>query len=379
MRLTRRMADAGLTARLLAAFALVIVLGGATAWAVWSIVGPSLFADHMARFTDVTSSVLEHAQLAFEEAAAISISIALVAALAVAIVASLLIARRIQRALAPLTDAASRVAAGERGVSVPAPGLGPQIDNLAATFSAMARDLDGADKTRTRLLADLAHEMRTPVAVLSAYLEAIADGVQQPSQETLGVLRDQTRRLDRLTQDIALVTSLEDGRLRLQSADIDLGSVAAAAVDAAAIDYARDEVALDFDPRSPARVRGDADRIGQVLSNLLDNARRHTPAGGHVVVRVTASAGQSEISVTDDGDGIPAIDIDHVFDRFYRVDQARDRARGGSGIGLSIARSIAQAHGGDLSASSPGAGGGSTFVLRLPESGPPGADAAGTS
>ncbi|MCV2395722.1 ATP-binding protein [Actinotalea sp. M2MS4P-6] len=361
-----RLARVELSARLLVAFALVVLVGAGVAWAVGALVGPSLFHAHMQRATGTAESATEHAERAFGTAAALSLSIALAAALIASTVVSVVLARRIRRSLSPLADAARRVASGERDVQVAPPGIGPELDRLAETFSSMAAQLGEVEATRTRMLADLAHEMRTPVSVLGGYLEAISEGVEQADEETLAVLRDQTARLARLTEDIALVTSAEDGRLRLDLRDVSLDEVVRAAVGAAAAAFAEAEVSLESRAEAELTVSADPDRVGQVLTNLLDNARRHTPRGGRVEVALRRDGDSAAVVVSDTGEGIAREHLARVFDRFYRVDPARDRARGGSGIGLAIARAIARAHGGTLTADSAGPGRGSTFTLRLP-------------
>lgn len=361
-----RLARADLAARLLLAFALVVLVGAATAWLVGAVVGPGLFHAHMLRTTGTAESATEHAERAFSTAAALSLSLALAAALVASTLVSVFLARRIRRSLAPLAVAARRVAAGERDVRVAPPGVGPEFDQLAESFTDMAVRLAEVERTRTRLLADLAHEMRTPVAVLGGYLEAIGEGVEQADEETLAVLRDQTARLARLTEDIALVTSVEDGRLRLDLREVGLDEVVHAAVSASTPAFTAAGVTLGSDVADGLRVTVDPDRVGQVLTNLLDNARRHTPGGGRVDVRARRDGDVAVVEVADTGEGIAAEHLPRVFDRFYRVDPARDRASGGSGIGLAIARAIANAHGGALSADSAGPGHGATFTLRLP-------------
>ncbi|HZL06390.1 MAG TPA: ATP-binding protein, partial [Coriobacteriia bacterium] len=263
-------------------------------------------------------------------------------------------------------------ASGERDVRVDPPGLGPEFDELAHAFTAMAGDLAAIEATRTRMLADLAHEMRTPASVLRGYLEAIGEGVEVADAATLRMLLDQVDRLSRLGEDIALVTTAEEGRLTQHRRSVDLNRLARDAVATAAARYAEAGVLAEAEAApEPAIVHADPDRMAQVLTNLLDNALRHTPSGGQVTVRVVVADDTVSIEVSDTGDGIPAEHLARVFDRFYRVDAARDRAHGGSGIGLAIAHAIARDNGGTLSAQSPGLGGGTTFLLRLPRAGAP--------
>lgn len=374
--MTRRAAGRGsatdLGTRLLLAIVVVVIVGGATAWVVGAGVGPSIFHAHMLRTTGTTESTTVHAERAFESASALSLLISLTAALLASAGVSLFLARRVRRSLAPLTEAARRVATGERDVAVDPPGLGPEFDELAHAFTAMAGDLAAIEATRTRMLADLAHEMRTPASVLRGYLEAIGEGVEVADAATVRMLLDQVDRLSRLGEDIALVTTAEEGRLTQHRRNVDLDLLARDAVTTAAARYAEAGVLSEAEAApEPAIVHADPDRIAQVLTNLLDNALRHTPSGGQVTVRVGVEDDTASIEVSDTGDGIPAEHIARVFDRFYRVDAARDRAHGGSGIGLAIAHAIARDNGGTLSAQSPGLGRGATFVLRLPRAGAP--------
>jgi signal transduction histidine kinase len=235
----------------------------------------------------------------------------------------------------------------------------------------MAGRLDSVEATRRRLLSDLAHEMRTPVATIQGYVEALEDGVARLDSETVAVLRGQASRLTRLAEDLAAVSRAEERAHELQTTVVDPTELASAAVSAAGDAYAAKGVRLvaDVDP-DPSDVDVDRDRIGQVLANLLQNALRHTPAGGTVTLAVgSPDPRHVELSVTDTGEGIAAEHVSHLFERFYRVDEARDRAHGGSGIGLAIAKALVEAHGGTIGVESAGVGRGSTFTVLLPTAG----------
>lgn len=355
-----------LATRLLLAIAAVVGVGVATAWTVGALVGPRLFHEHLLRAAETGESTADHAERAYATASAVSLSIALVTALIASAAVSVLIARRIRRSLAPFAQAAQQVAGGERNVRVSPPGIGPEFDRVAEAFTAMATELSHVEDTRTRMLADLAHEMRTPLAVLAAYLEAIGDGVEHVDERTVQTMQDQVGRLTRLSADVALVTSAEEGRLSLDRHPIDLDGVVREAVSQATDRLAEYGVTLDLSSEPGLVVNADPDRIGQVLTNVLENARQHTPSGGAVHVDVTRGPGVVRVTVRDTGEGIAAQHLPQIFDRFFRVDVARDRAHGGSGIGLSIARAIAIAHGGTLVAASEGPGTGATFSLTLP-------------
>jgi two-component system, OmpR family, sensor histidine kinase BaeS len=362
----------GLAGRLLVAQTLVLLTGILTAWTIAATVGPSLFHDHLARANvGATSAQIVHTEKAYQSANAISLSLALLTALVVAMAVNVYIARRIGRSVASIADAASDVAGGHYDVRVPSPGLGAEFDALTLGFNQMAGRLGSVERTRRRLLADLGHEMRTPVATLEAYLEALEDGVATLDASTATLLRAQTRRLARLSDDISTVSRAEEGQVGLDMRPVQPRSVVTAAADAAAEAYHMKGVRLVTEIATGLpEISLDPERMGQVLGNLLDNALRHTPTGGTVTISAATSrrSGGVALSVADTGEGIPAEHLPHVFERFYRVDTARDRAHGGSGIGLAIAKSFVEAHGGQLTVTSPGTGHGSTFRIILPRS-----------
>ena len=362
---------AGLAGRLLLAQMLVLLTGTLTAWLIAANVGPSLFHEHLARANvGSTPAQILHTEEAFQSANAISLSLALLAALVAALGVSVYMTRRIGRTVATIAAAASDVAGGHYDVRVPGPRLGAEFDALASGFNQMAGRLGSVERTRLRLLADLGHEMRTPVATLEAYFEALEDGVATLDAATAELLRSQTRRLARLSEDISSVSRAEEGQVRLALRPVQPASVVTAAAEAASAAYEEKRVALVTDIAAGLpEVDMDPERIGQVLANLLGNALRHTPAGGTVTISATSSPGNggAVLSVTDTGEGIPAEHLAQVFERFYRVDTARDRAHGGSGIGLAIAKALVDAHGGQLTVTSPGNGHGSTFRILIPK------------
>jgi two-component system, OmpR family, sensor histidine kinase BaeS len=357
----------GFGSRLLIGQTLVVVAGALTTWVVASAVGPGIFHDHLDRAgVGHTSAEAQHVEEAFASALLLSLSVALLAAVVAALVVSWYFSRRVQRSIVPVIDAASQIAAGRHDARVPDPGLGGDFATLTRTFNALAERLAAVETTRRRMLADLAHEMRTPLATIDAHLEAVEDGVRNLDHDTLAVLRDSTHRLRRLAEDIGAVSHAEEGGLNIHPRAVDPGALADAAADAARDRYTAKDVRLHTRLRTHEPVLADPDRIGQVLTNLLDNALRHTPPGGMVTLGCDQVERWIQYTVSDTGDGIPAEHLDHVFDRFFRVDTARDRAHGGSGIGLSIAKALVEAHGGGISVDSGGPGRGTTFTVRLP-------------
>jgi two-component system sensor histidine kinase BaeS len=346
----------------------VLVAGAITTWLVASSVGPSIFHEHLTQ-AGVKHSAAEtqHVEEAFASALLISIGLALLAAVVAALVVSWYFSRRVQRSIGNVATAASEIAAGRHGTRIPDPGLGGEFATLAATYNALAGRLEATDTTRRRMLADLAHEMRTPLATIDAHLEAMEDGVRELDDSTLGVIRTSTRRLRRLAEDITAVSRAEEGNLNINPAPVEAAALARAAVAGAQDRFTVKGVHLQLeDDGSAGSVLVDPDRMDQVLGNLLDNALRHTDPPGTVTLTCHRVDRWVEYVVADTGEGIAAEHLGHVFDRFYRIDTARDRNHGGSGIGLSIAKALVEAHRGGISVTSAGPGKGAVFTVRLP-------------
>lgn len=362
------MSRPGIGVRLLLAQSLVLVAGAATTWIVAVIVGPPLFREHLHRAgVPAMSSEQMHAEEAYTYATAISIAVALGVSALAALVVTGYFSRRVQRSVADVSAAAAAVAEGHYDSRVSPPRLGDDFDSLAVAFNQMASRLESVETTRRRLFGDLAHEIRTPVSVLEAYLEAVEDGVKNLDRETIAMLREQTGRLVRFSEDVAALAKAEESRASIAPTSVDPAALVETAVSAAADRFTAKGVTLSADVGSdlPA-VWADPHRLGQVLGNLLDNALRHTESGGRVDVAAATDHGNLTISVTDDGDGILAEHVPHLFERFYRVDAARDREHGGAGIGLAIAKALVEAHGGHITAESRGPGTGATFTMTLP-------------
>jgi signal transduction histidine kinase len=365
----------GLARRLFVAQTLIALVGAATLWLVALGIGPGIFHMHLREAVGaVDAATNRHVEEAYSSASAISIALALLSSLGAALAVSWYVTRRIAAPVGGLAAATRELAAGRYATGISDPGLGSEFATLTGSFNAMASQLANVEQTRRRLLADLAHEMRTPVSTLDAYLEGLEDGVVSVDAKTLRMLRSQTGRLARLADDITAVSRAEERQLELSSHDVEPAELVGTAVRAAAGRFAELGIALvvEVAPRLPT-VRADPDRIGQVLANLLDNALRHSSTGGRVSVAAHAvqSGAAVEFSVADTGDGIPVESLPHVFERFYRVDRARDRAHGGSGIGLSIVKALVEAHGGRVRAQSDGLGCGATFAFAIPARRPP--------
>lgn len=357
----------GMRPRLLLAQALVLIASGLTTWLVALMVGPPLFRHHLHQAGVAQNSNEQyHAEQAFQHATALSIAVAITVAAVTAFVVTAYLSRRLQRSVTELAEATSAVAEGQYDIRVSSPRLGDEFDGLTVAFNRMAERLQAVESTRRQLFSDLAHEIRTPVSVLEAYLEAIEDGVKTLDPPTMSILREQTGRLVRFSADAAALAQAEEAHVAISPQWVDAGALVDAVSAAVADRYGAKHVSLDIQAPAAGWLWADDQRLSQVLSNLLDNALRHTPAGGHVTLAAIRKGDDVTFVVTDDGDGIAAEHLPHVFERFYRADSARDRRRGGSGIGLAIAQALTEAHGGHITVASRGAGFGTTFTVALP-------------
>ena len=354
--------------KLLVAQLLVILAGSVTLVAVSLEIAPAIFHHHVREALGVVpDSVMRHLDSAFGDALLISLAVAVGAAAATAAAVSWLLAARTIRPIRTLALASRRVAQGSYGERVTV-ASNDELGALATAFNEMAGALESTEQRRRELLSDVAHELRTPVATLSGYVEGLRDGVVAPEPRTWQLLHAETSRLGRLVDDLGKVSRAEERQLDLRLVRSDPHDLLREAAAAATTSYAQKRVAVDVEPgeRLPA-VEVDRDRIAEVLANLLSNALRHSASGGTVVLAASRAGKDAvQLSVTDNGDGIPADALPRIFERFYRTDTARSRDRGGSGIGLTIARAIVEAHGGTLRAESDGVGRGARFVCTFP-------------
>ena len=358
----------GLGARLLAAQGLVILAGSATLLTLALTLAPGLFRDHLRQAAGpVPPELAGHINEAFARAVLLALLVAMAAAALTAFAVSLLVARRLVRPVAAMAAAATRIAAGRNDVRVSASGLGAEFEALGRSFDEMAAALAATERVRADLLRDVAHELRTPLATIRAYVEGLADGVVTPDALTAATLEAELDRMQRLVGDLDTVSRAEERQLDLHLRPVVPADLVTAAVEAARPSFTSKGVGLAarVEPGTPP-VLADADRLHEVLANLLDNALRHTPAGGQVTVAAQSREGEVELVVRDNGEGIPSDQLPRVFERFYRVDAGRSRTRGGSGIGLTIARALVEAHGGRIRAESAGPGTGAAFAVTLP-------------
>lgn len=358
---------AGLAARLMILLVLVIAVGSVTMVVATNLLAPGLFRAHLERGVEYPPAVLYHAEQAFSSAFAISLSLAALAALAAAGLVSWFLVRRVAQPVQELADAADAVAAGNYRVRVPVADFSSELRRLSEAFAHMAGRLADTDAAHSRMLSDLAHELRTPLATLEAHLDGIEDGVVTDDAQSRTVMRTQLRRLRRLVTDVREIAAAEEHALVLHRRQCDPVELAESAVAAALPRYQQKGVHLQLQSAGVWSVTADAERLHQVLANLLDNALRHTPTSGRVTVSVSGEEGVVRLLVSDDGEGLPPDQLQAVFERFHRADPARASHDGeGSGLGLTIARAIMTAHGGTLTAASAGVGHGATFTMTLP-------------
>lgn len=308
---------------------------------------------------------LDPAQEAFLRRVRIALILATVGALGAALAIGGLLFHSITTPLRRLTAASQAIAQGDLSARAPVTGS-DEIAQLARAFNQMAESLARAQEARRNQTADIAHELRTPLTVLQGTLEAMVDGVYPTDRENLQAALAQVRTLSRLVEDLRLLAQADAGELTLNRTVLDLGAFLEEVVEAHRLQAQERQIALALE-RPPALplVLADRDRLAQVMGNLLANALRYTPPGGHIAVRVVPRGREVALSVADNGPGVPVSDLPHLFERFWRRDSSRQRATGGSGLGLSIARHIVEAHGGHIWAE-PTPGGGLTVTFTLP-------------
>lgn len=298
-------------------------------------------------------------QLSAGPAVAVAVAVALAA-----IVAALLLSRGVLRPVRALTRASRRVGAGDLTQRVPASGR-DEIAELGRSFNRMAEELQGSEDRQRRLVGDVAHELRTPLANLRGYLEALRDGVLEPSTELLTSLHEEVLLQQRIVDDLQDLALAEAGALTYHRTGVDVAELLETCLVAHRPAATNAGIALAVEASATAHVHADPDRLRQALGNLITNAVRATPSGGAIALRLACTDGRVAIEVADTGSGISEEHLPHVFDRFWRADPARGRATGGSGLGLTIARQIVRDHGGEMTVTSdPGAG--TTFVITLP-------------
>jgi two-component system sensor histidine kinase BaeS len=312
-----------------------------------AVVGADVFTELMMKAGDSA----EHAREMYDD----SVTRVVIAATVVAVLASvglaIVLARMLAKPLAEIGGAARRIADGDYAARVPREGP-EEVASLADSFNQMAASLERQEEMRRDFIANAAHELRTPLTNLQGYLEALRDGVITADRATYESLHEEADRLVRLSRSLDALAEGDAGASPPHLVDLDLAMAIRSAMDLAAPSAERAGLRLESDMPTAVPARADPDRLAQVLANLLTNAVHYTPAGGSITVRAERRPGDVLVSVSNTGDGIPAEDLDRVFERFYRVEKSRDRARGGAGIGLAIVKQLVESFGGRVGAES---------------------------
>jgi len=287
-----------------------------------------------------------------------------------------LVSRRLLSPMQALGSAARRLGGGDLSQRVATTGP-TELADLAGSFNTMAGSLQNAEEQRRNLVADVAHELRTPLSNIQGYLEAVKDGLLEANEETIDTIYQQALHLSQLVEDLRLLALVEGGNLRLNLVEDSLPDVLNRSVEAFRARAEAEGIELSIQtPTGFPLVNMDRTRIAQVVSNLLETAIQHTPRSGRVEL-ILAEAGptRATITVSDTGEGIPAEELPNLFERFHRVDPSRARSTGGAGLGLTIAKQLVEAHGGYIYAESTlGHGSRFTFEIPLAEKATEGAD-----
>ncbi|MET0771551.1 MAG: HAMP domain-containing sensor histidine kinase [Candidatus Limnocylindrales bacterium] len=336
----------GIAARIAIAALAVAVAAMAVLGLGVLLIGGQTFRDLMVALgADVSGS-----ESMFQDSVGRVVVISLLVAIALSVTLAVLIGRRLARPVRTASEAAQRIARGDFGTRLPREGP-TEMRELAESIDRMAAALEEQRAIRDRFIRDAAHELRTPLANLQGYLEAMRDGVLPADRSQLDSLLEEAARLTRLARSLDTLAEGDAGRT-LRPVRLDLPPHVHTAVELAEPGLRGNGVEVTV-LMPPARtVDVDPDALAQVLANLLSNATRYTPAGGAVEVEVEGRTGETRVTVSNTGPGIPAADLPHVFERFYRVDPSRSAASGGAGIGLAIVAQLVHAWGGEVGATS---------------------------
>jgi len=311
-------------------------------------------ADQFAALMAAAGHSAEEARSMFDTSVSLVVLVAALVAIVASVLLAMVLAHRIARPIERLAEVASRTAEGD--LRTMAPEEGPaEVRALAVAYNVMVDRLAEQEAIRREFVVNASHELRTPLTNLQGYLEALRDGVLPPDPATFDSLREEVDRLGRLAASLDLLAGGSADRPLPE--DLDLVTIVRSATELAAPAFARRSIALTVEPSNPTEadprtVHARADELVQVVSNLLQNAVRYTPAGGSVRVAVEPGDGEVAVRVTNSGPGIPSTDLPRVWERFYRVEESRDRATGGAGIGLAIVKRLVEEAGGRVGATS---------------------------
>jgi len=284
----------------------------------------------------------------------------------ISLLLGIFLSRTLTRPIRELTQATHAVSQGDFSQQVPIRS-NDELGELAQAFNKMSMELSRSVNARKQMTADIAHELRTPLSLILGHAEAVHDGVLAPTSENFEIIREEATRLEHLVNDLRTLSLADAGELSVSLQTLEPERLVNEVATLYQHQAQRKNVSLELDIASPLPdVEVDPGRMTQVLTNILDNALRHTPEGGRILLSAKEVNDQIELAVQDSGPGLKAEDLNRIFERFYRTDSARQREEGGSGLGLAIAKSIVQAHGGQLSAES-GAPSGLRIRIMLPK------------
>jgi two-component system sensor histidine kinase BaeS len=285
----------------------------------------------------------------------------------IAVILGVLLSRSLSAPIVALSKAAKQIGSGDLRQRVPVHNHSQELDDLARTFNKMAADLEHAETLRNNMLADISHELRTPLAVLSGQLQAALDKVVALDEEELANLYGQTQHLIHLVEDLRLLAQAEAHRLPLEIRPVNLAELWQELATNFSLVAEENGIQFHVDKMDGLpHLSADPGRLRQVFSNLLDNAIRHTPPGGEIVVSSAINGEHIILTIRDSGEGVAPEQLPYLFDRFYRSDTSRTRDTGGSGLGLAIVQALVELHQGEIWVESAGHNKGSTFTVRLP-------------
>lgn len=367
------MRGSGLRSKLFTSHLLVALVGTLTFLAAVSLIAPVLFGNLMSGMMGEGGAMspmnmgdmMESVSRAFGRTLIYSLLIAAFTATVTAVVASLFVARRIVEPVRGMLAATRRISAGRYDERVPIR-EDDELGALSEGLNTMAAALEATERRRREFVADISHELRTPITTLQGYMEGLMDGIVEPSGETWALLYGETERLRRLVDDLQQLSRAEAGQLALDTTSVSPGEAIRLATESMLPLYDEKGVSVESRAEDTPSVRADAGRLVQVLTNLLGNALRYTPEGGRVTVEAALQDGMVLFTVEDTGAGIASEHLPHVFERFYRVEKSRSREGGGSGVGLAISRALVETMGGEIWAESAESGTGATFRFTLP-------------
>ena len=295
----------------------------------------------------------------------LSLLLIAIGTIVIAFIFGAILSRTITRPIRELTKATHEMAGGKFGQQVPVRSR-DEIGELASSFNKMNNDLARSFNLRKQMTADIAHELRTPLSLIIGHAEAVHDRVLPPSRENFEIIREEASRLEQLVDDLRILSLADAGELSLDFQPMDINKLLGDIRSHYDYQFSQKRITMDFKPAADLpKVNLDPVRFSQVLTNILDNAFRHTPEGGLVSIITQQMEDKIQITIQDNGEGVQADEATHLFDRFYRADESRTRDEGGSGLGLAIARSIIEMHKGRIWAESE-KGKGFKLVIQLP-------------